>query len=264
MNRDDRRRRIEALTATLITVGLILLALLTARLRYNGDEPRVWPPVDSAELLLAGEYVMAGDIPQPELNDPRPAPEAAEQPAPEADDLTDTGTPAPETAPVVSSEQESPMKTKRKPKPEKSGPTQAELEEQERERKQKEAADRINSRVSFGGTKPGSTQAKGSTGSPDGNASSGALSGTPGTNLKGRTLSSWEKPAGTQTGTITITVRVNRQGHVIAASYATGTGPVASQPAARRSCEQAAMRSRFSVDLDAAVEQTGTITYRFE
>lgn len=119
MNRDDRRRRIEALTATLITVGLILLALLTARLRYNGDEPRVWPPVDSAELLLAGEYVMAGDIPQPELNDPRPAPEAAEQPAPEADDLTDTGTPAPETAPVVSSEQESPMKTKRKPKPEK-------------------------------------------------------------------------------------------------------------------------------------------------
>ena len=178
MNRDDRRRRIEALTATLITVGLILLALLTARLRYNGDEPRVWPPVDSAELLLAGEYVMAGDIPQPELNDPRPAPEAAEQPAPEADDLTDTG--------------------------------------------------------------------------------------TPGTNLKGRTLSSWEKPAGTQTGTITITVRVNRQGHVIAASYATGTGPVASQPAARRSCEQAAMRSRFSVDLDAAVEQTGTITYRFE
>ena len=112
MNRDDRRRRIEALTATLITVGLILLALLTARLRYNGDEPRVWPPVDSAELLLAGEYVMAGDIPQPELNDPRPAPEAAEQPAPEADDLTDTGTPAPETAPVVSSEQESPMKKK--------------------------------------------------------------------------------------------------------------------------------------------------------
>ncbi|WP_435597399.1 hypothetical protein, partial [Paramuribaculum intestinale] len=142
MNRDDRRRRIEALTATLITVGLILLALLTARLRYNGDEPRVWPPVDSAELLLAGEYVMAGDIPQPELNDPRPAPEAAEQPAPEADDLTDTGTPAPETAPVVSSEQESPMKTKRKPKPEKTGPTQAELEEQERVRKQKEAADR--------------------------------------------------------------------------------------------------------------------------
>ncbi len=245
MNRDDRRRRIKALTATLITVGLILLALLTARLRYNGDEPRVWPPVDSAELLLAGEYVMAGDIPQPELNDPRPAPEAAEQPAPEADDLTDTGTPAPETAPVVSSEQESPMKTKRKPKPEKTGPTQAELEEQERERKQKEAADRINSRVSFGGTKPGSTQAKGSTGSPDGNASSGALSGTPGTNLKGRTLSSWEKPAGTQTGTITITVRVNRQGHVIAASYATGTGPVASQPAARRSCHPAAMRSRF-------------------
>lgn len=264
MNNDDRRRRIQALTATVLTVGLILIALLTARLRYNGDEPRVWPPVDSAELLLAGEYVMAGDIPQPELTDPQPAPEAAEQPAPEADDLKDSGEPAPETAPVVSSEQESPMKTKRKPKPEKTGPTQAELEEQERVKKQKEAADRINSRVSFGGTKKGSSQAKGSSGSPNGNASSGALSGTPGTNLKGRTLSSWEKPAGTQTGTITVTVRVNRQGHVVAASYATGTGPVASQPAARRSCEQAAMRSRFSVDLDAVSEQTGTITYRFE
>ena len=61
---------------------------------------------------------------------------------------------------------------------------------------------------------------------------------------------------------IVVSVRVNRQGHVIAASYSRGTGAVAANTAARQSCVQAAKNSRFSVSTETPAEQTGTITYK--
>ena len=262
MTPDQKARIISAVSTAIIFVGVILL-LLSMYLTYTGDTPRVWPPEDTSELLLAGEYVMAGDIPEPQHSEPTPAPASASDAAPATEDLTDAGPAGEAPTPVISSKQESPMKVREEPKPEKPGPTKEELEAQEKERRQKEAAERISNRVSFGGTQSGKSSS-GTSGSPNGNASSGALSGMPGTNLKGRTLASWEKPAGTATGTIVVSVRVNRQGKVVGATYASGTGAVASNSAARRSCEQAALRSRFSVDEDAPAEQTGTITYRFE
>ncbi len=264
MNNDkDRRARLIALFATLLVAQLVVGVLMSIYLKYTGDEPRVWPPEDTSELLLDGEYVMTGDIPQPERTDDTPAEQSAQEAAPETEDLHDTGAAAEEPAPVVSSKQESPVKVREKAKPEKTGPTAEELARIEQEKRQKEAAEKINKRVSFGGSDKGKADA-GKSGSPNGNSNSGALSGMPGTNLKGRTLASWQKPSGTETGTIVVRVRVNRQGHVVAAEYSSGTGAIASSSAARRSCEQAAMKSRFSVDLDAPAEQTGTITYRFE
>lgn len=259
----ERRARLIAAIATAIIFIALLWLLLSMYLKYTGDEPRVWPPEDTSELLLDGEYVMTGDIPQPDRDSETPAQASASEAVPETEDLRDAGPAADQPAPPVTSTQESPVKVREKAKPEQTGPTREELERQEQERRQKEAADRINKRVSFGGADKGKADA-GKSGSPNGNAASGALSGMPGTNLKGRTLASWHKPSGTETGTITVSVRVNRQGRVVAASYSTGTGAVASSPAARRSCEQAALQSQFSVDLDAPAEQAGTITYRFE
>ena len=260
---ESRTPRIIAAIATAVIFIGVLLIVLSLYLTYTGDEPRVWPPEDTSELLLEGEYVMAGDIPEPAHNEDSPAPDAASDATPPAEDLVDDG-PAGETpTPVISSKQDSPMKVREEPKPEKPGPTKEELEAREKERQQKEAAERISNRVNFGGAKAGKST-DGKSGSPNVNASSGALSGMPGTNLKGRTLASWSKPAGNATGTIVVSVRVNRQGRVVSATYSSGTGAIASVSSARRSCEQAALKSRFSVDNDAPAEQTGTSTYRFE
>lgn len=259
----EKKAKIISAVVTVLAGASVLLMLLLLYLRYTGDEPRKWPPEDTSELLLAGEYVAIGDIPEPAHDSPAPAPENSADEVITGDDMTDEGA-GEEPAPPVSSKVESPVKVKEKPMPKKPGPTKEELAEREKERRQMEAAKKIGNRVKFGSSTSSSSSSTGKSGSPNGNAATGALSGQPGTNLKGRSIASWQKPSATATGTITVTVRVNRKGAVVAASYTSGTGAVASMAVARRSCEQAALQSSFSVDEDAPAEQVGTITYRFE
>ncbi|MCI9607422.1 MAG: hypothetical protein HFJ94_04520 [Muribaculaceae bacterium] len=264
MDFSKRAKIISATVTAVVTVAVIML-LLMLYLRSTADEPRIWPPEDTSELLLAGEFVQYGDVPRPDLSDNKPAEQAEAEPAEPSEDIKDAGTPAPDPAPVLSSKVESPVKVKETPKPEKTGPTKEELAEMERVKKEKEAAKKISSRVKFGGTSTSaSSQEGGKSGSPNGNATAGALKGQPGAQLKGRTLSSWSMPSATAIGMIKIRVRVGRNGKVIASEYYQGTGPVASIEAARRSCEQAALRSTFSVDNDAEAEQVGYISYKFE
>lgn len=259
-----RKAKIISAVVTAVVTGAVVILLLFLYLRYTGDKPRVWPPEDTSELLLEGEYVQLGDIPQPDMDESEPAPESQSEPENPAEEMVDAGTPAPEPAPIVSSKVESPMKVKEQPKPEKTGPTKEELAQLEKEKKQKEAAEKISKRVNFGGTSNGSSASQGKSGSPNGNAATGALSGQPGTNLKGRTLASWSNPKAQAIGSIKISVRVNRKGQVTSAEYYNGSGPVASMQAARESCIKAALQSKFSVDEDAPAEQTGLITYTFE
>lgn len=253
-------------TAAAVTLGFhaIIAALLVwLCLDYTGSQPRKWPPEDTSELLLEGEYVKIGETPVPDRTNLASAANDNARPAApaQADDMEDAGEPAESTPPLQTSPVESPVKVKPEPKPEKTGPTKAEREAQARAKRQAETQQRINNRVSFGKNN-GSTA--GNAGSPNGNASSGALSGKPGFNLRGRTLESWTSPKGRETGVITVEVRVDRDGRVIDAKYKSGSGGISTDNAARRSCEQAARASRFSVDRDARAEQTGTITYRFE
>ncbi|MDE5688939.1 MAG: hypothetical protein K2I18_10020 [Paramuribaculum sp.] len=260
----EKKARLISAAVTVLVIVFTVVLLLMMYLQYTGDEPRVWPPENNSELLLEGEYVAIGDVPVPDQFQESPAPESDSEPMSAAEDLADAGEPAPEPAPVITSKVESPVKIKEKPKPEKTGPTKEELAEMEKAKKQKEAAEKINSRVKFNGASQGATESSGKSGSPNGNASTGALSGLPGANLKGRTLSRWANPSATATGLIKIKVRVNRQGNVISSEYQNGVGPVAANEAARHSCVQAALRSKFSVDEDAEAEQTGYIIYRFE
>lgn len=258
----DKRYKLTAAVITLIVVLLALVLLMSLYLRYNPMEERRWPPEDTSELLLEGEYVMSGDIAVPQADSETPA-ASATAPANEAHDLADAGKAADLPAPLVSSAQESPMKAAPSKEVKPTGPTKEELEQREKERREREAADRINSRVAFGSSSSADKGA-GKSGSPNGNASSGALAGTPGTSLSGRTLEAWVKPTGAATGKIVVSVRVNRQGRVINATYHSGSGAVASSTQARQSCVSAALQSRFSVSQDAPAEQTGTITYRFD
>lgn len=263
MDYGKKAKIISVCVTAVITVAVILL-LLFLYLRYTGDKPRVWPPEDTSELLLEGEFVKYGDIQQPDFDNAEPAPETESEEAAPAEDLTDAGEAAPEPAPPITNKVESPVKVKEQPRPEKTGPTKEELAQLEKEKKQKEAAEKISRRVNFGGASSGTSEAKGQSGSPNGNSDRGALYGQPGANLKGRTLASWSQPKSTATGSIRINIRVNRKGEVISAEYHSGVGPVASQQAARESCINAARKSKFSVDEDSPAEQPGSIIYTFQ
>lgn len=258
----DRRDRIIAIAGTMAFHLVILLVLIFAYLQYDPTEVREWPPVDESEILFGGEYVMLGDIPDPSVtvND-EPAPkESVDDAASEATDMVDEGSVG-EPAPVISSQQESPAKEKEKEPPVKTGPTKEELAAQEKARREKEAAERINNRVKFGGSGVGNGKA----GQPDGNASTGAVKGAPGHNLKGRTVDYWGRPSSSLSGTIRIKVVVNKQGKVIGTpSYVGGDGPAAANMAVRNSCIAASRESQFSVSFDGPATQPGIITWRFE
>ena len=263
----SRRNHLIALLATVLFHAAVVVALLTLYLRYPGSErnERTWPPVDSSEVLFGGEYVMVGDRQEIAQSSDEPAPaeaEAQKTPAPEAESLDNSGEPA-QPAPVISSERPSPAKVEKKPKPEKTGPTKAEIEAAERAKREQEARQAIASKVQFGQKSSGGN-GSGKAVSPDGNAKVGAVSGSPGFNLKGRSLADWHTPPSGPLGTITIRVSVNRQGKVTSASYASGTGAAAASQATRQSCVNAAKLSQFSVDNDAPASQTGTITYNFK
>ena len=263
----SRRNQLIALLATVLFHAVIVVVLLTLCLRYPGAErnERTWPPVDSSEVLFGGEYVMIGDRPEIAQNTGEPAPaeaEAQEAPSPEAESLVNSGEPA-QPAPVISSQRPSPAKVEAKPAPEKSGPTKAEIEAAETAKREQEARQAIANKVQFGQKSTGGS-GSGKAGSPNGNASVGAVSGSPGFNLKGRSLADWHTPSAGPLGTITIRVTVNRQGKVTSASYASGTGAAAASQATRQSCINAARMSQFSVDNDAPASQTGTISYNFK
>ena len=105
----------------------------------------------------------------------------------------------------------------------------------------------------------------GKAGSPNGNSTSGSLTGKPGIGgLGGYTLENWSRPSSSLEGTITIQVKVNARGNVVSASYASGTGAAAGNQAARSSCIAAARQSSFSVPKNTTTDAVGTITYRFE
>ncbi|MBD5271604.1 MAG: hypothetical protein HDS40_05055 [Bacteroides sp.] len=263
----SRRNHLVAMLITVFFHAAIVVVLMTLAMRYTPDDraDRTWPPVDSSEVLFGGEFVMTGDSPEQAENNMESAP--AEQveptpPAPLAESRENTGTPSPQPAPVITSNRPSPAKVIEEKPAEPTGPTKAEIEAAERAKREAETRQKIADRVKFGSAGVGAS-GSGKAGSTNGNSNSGVLSGTPGFNLKGRSLASWQTPPSAPLGTITVRVSVNRQGQVTEASYQSGTGAAAANVEARSNCVKAARASRFSVDSDAPAIQTGTITYRF-
>lgn len=264
----SRRNHLIAFAATVLFHVLVAVALLSLYLRYSpaDDADRTWPPVDSSEVLFGGEFVKIGDSPQEadKSEEPAPAePAPPVPPAPKVESRVNTGKPAETPAPVLTSERPSAAKVVKEEPVEPTGPSKAEIEAAERAKREAEIRQQIDSKVNFGKSGTGST-GSGKAGSPNGNSDTGALSGTPGFSMKGRTLASWQTPPKGPLGTITVRVSVNRQGVVTQASYQSGTGAAAANEAARANCVRAARGSRFSVDADAPATQTGTITYRFQ
>lgn len=260
----ERRARLIAALLTLVVCVLVALVVIFYKLTYQPSAQQTWPPADSSELLFEGEYVMAGDIAQPDMAAETPAEAAeAEEPSSEGLDMTSEGEPAPAPTPPVTSERPSPMKVTPPVQPEKTGPSKAEIEAQKaKEKAEKETRDKIASQMKFGSS-TSSGKSSGKSGSADGNSTTGSLSGAPGYSLAGRTLAHWELPAKTApNGSVTVRVVVNQKGAVVEAGVASSSGAAATE-AVRNACVAAAKRSRFSVYEDGPARQSGTITYKF-
>ncbi len=274
---DNRKSRIAALLLTLLWLVGTVLVMLYTHLHYE------YPPkgAELAQLkqdtiMFGGEFVELGNLPdlsqneQMELDTPTPTEQQSEQPDVEGDDLDDAGEPAPkpEPKPVVAAKQESPMKVKEKPKeeqPKKTGPAKSTKPEakQEQVKRGKETTTPKNDRVKDAfGKSTGTTTSK--TGSPAGNANTGERSGQPGiSGLVGYTAEYWGRPHSKWTGKVNVQVRVNPRGKVIEAHAVSGSGEAWAHPEVRRSCEQAARESAFSVPKNRTSEGIGTITWRF-
>lgn len=270
MTTSHLKNRIPAAAGTLIFHALLLVILLSCFLRYNPDDnaARQWPPADSSEILLGGEYVIIGN--DPDVNHTSPAVEQSGDPSdqpPGADaitpDMADAGVAAPAPAPVTSS-RPSPATVPAKEKPDKTGPATDKPADRQSARRRETARD-INSQMA--GAFSGKPAASPSAGSPDGNSTSGAaVVGVPGADLGGRTLAHWVKARGSGTGVITVDVVVDQSGRVTAASYNPGRskGSVAASTAARQSCIAAARQCRFSVSTATTTSQRGTISFNFK
>lgn len=235
---NNRRHRAIAAAATLLFHALLIAALVAGVLRYSSehDQPE-WPPADSSEILFGGEFVMVGDqgASEAEAAAETETAEAVEEPA---DDIKVLKVPKD-------------LKDLKVPKAEKAEKAEAEKAEKA------EKAEAIKDRVSFG-------KGKGKAGQPDGNSADGAVSGIAASGLGNRKAVSLPSPAKGPMGKIVVKITVDRNGNVTSAAYLSGVAPANASASARRSCVEAARRSRFSADPDAPASQTGTITYTYK
>ena len=183
MTAEEKKYRILGIILAAVTYAVIIVAMILTRISASSEQnSQINASENKTQIAFDGEeYVEFGDIPEPNLDDGEPAANDADnEPASDGSDQTNEGNPGDGEA-LVSSRHDSPMET---PKKKKTGPTAAELkkqqEEQARIKKEKEQQEKeknkINNRASNAFNRTGGNSA-GHSGSPDGNASTGAVSG---------------------------------------------------------------------------------------
>lgn len=293
MEEDRRKHSLWALLLTLlITVGtLALLLRFTLRYEQLPDRPDLTQLAQDS-ILFGGDYVMLGNtldnlqnnLMEEESAEPSASPEQGDEPDIDADDLEDAGEANQKTPPLVTQKTESPHKVKEQPKeaePKKSGPVkenEKKVEKPKAKDKKAEAQETKSKNTSEQRTPTSSAadnrvknafgsgkgQGGGQQGAASGNSSQGVLAGKPGvTGLAGYTLEYWAKPIPNSkwSGRVMVRVTVDPRGKVTSAKATGATGDLASHPEVRRACEQAALKSQFSVPKNTMTEGIGTVTY---
>ena len=268
MDSQKKSRIIAFISAITIHVLILLITFFVAIEHTSAEmDDAEWPPRDSSEILFGGEYVMLGDMAQPEdeSNQELPAPSNEEVETVEADDLSNAG-PQAQSSQVVTSTQESSMKVESKPETP-PGSTKEELEAAEKARIEKEKQEQIkNQMANVFASKSKNTDAngKGKAGQADGNSETGAISGAPGDSVSGRTLEYWVKTSSTKTGSVVVTVKVAPDGTVKSPKATGGSGAAYADLDIRSRCEQDSKKCRFPVAKDETREQPATIIWNFK
>ena len=293
MEEDRRKNSLWAMLLTLlISVGTLAL-LLGFSLRYE-QMPNQLDLTHLAQdsILFGGEYVMLGntmdnvqsELMEEQASDESASPEEGDEPDIDADDLEDAGEATQKTPPLVTQKTESPHKVKEQPKPvepKKPGPAKENDKKVEKpkaknnnteaqETKSKKPSEQTTTASSATSNRvknafgKGNGNGGGQQGSQGGNSSQGVLAGKPGIGgLVGYTLDYWAKPVPNSkwSGRVVVKVTVNPRGQVTKANAVSATGDLASHPEVRRACEQAALKSSFSVPKTTMTEGIGTVTY---
>ena len=187
-------------------------------------------PSAKSEITFGGEYVQLGDLPLPDLDDGI-ASEALSREA------------------LVSSNADSPL----------AAPSQDGGDVARRQAELRKEKANIDNRTSSAFNRGGDGQ--GQSGSPDGNASFGALQGTPGHNLGENYHLQVQRPTCPKSGTLRISIVVRRDGTVKEARYVSGTGEAAADASIRKQFEDFTKKLRFTVSGNAPAEKRGTITW---
>ena len=293
MEEDRRKNSLLALLLTLLITGGTLALLLRFSLRYE-QMPNMPDMTQLAQdsILFGGEYVMLGntldnvnaDLMEDQATDESTSANEGDEPNIDADDMEDAGEANQKTPPLVTQKAESPHKVKEQPKeaePKKSGPIKEnekkvdkpkakdnKAEAQETKAKKTEQTNTPTSNATSNRVKHAFGNGKGNgggqQGTASGNSSQGVLAGKPGvTGLVGYTLDYWAKPVPNSkwSGRVQVRVTVNPRGKVTSARAVSATGDLASHPEVRRACEQAALKSSFSVPKNTMTDDIGTVTY---
>lgn len=283
MNQKQKGKYIGLAGALLVHVAFIVLLILVGfalpEPEEEGGVPVMLGEVPDA-LGAADPSLVKVDVMPEEVAPPAPAPEPepVEQEEIITQEVEETVAIKPKTEPKKKKEEVKKKEVVKKPvKPEKTEAEKAEearkLAEAKAERERKAAEEAARKRVAgaFGkgaqmGSK-GDTKGEGVQGSPTGNASTGATSGTGGYgtfNLNGRSIGEGGLPRPVYNvqdeGRVVVTITVNPAGQVIATSINRQTNTV--NPALRKAAEDAARKARFNA-VSGLNNQTGTITYYF-
>jgi len=252
MNRDttEQRDRMKGIIAAVLV--LLMFLLLSLFLGFHYPDPPV--PDVGVEIEMGGSGSSGGDqgrqeVPDPSEPTPRSSPQPVSRPV-----VTEQNPDNPFTAPVttpVRQAQETPVTQPdppaRQPNPNAAFPV------------------RGSSTQAGSGSSDGSGTSTGSgTSSGDGTGQGVGGGSGPSFSLVGRTKRSLPLPeyrSDTQ-GRVVIDVQVDQEGNVVDVAFNPRLSTTA-DPQLRAAAMEAARRSKFSVKLDAAVVQRGTITYQF-
>lgn len=269
------RQQATAAALTLAVALLTVLMLQCTSVRVD-TSVREWPPRHDGEVTLAEADEQFFDVvsePAPAaLNDPAEAynPEPADhatEPAPASGHSVKDAGEAGDAPAVATSKQPSPVKTPKDTPPAKTGPSKEDLERQAQEeaRRKASAATRDAFRRAEGsGNTSNSGQGAGNSGSPSGgnSAVNGSGSGTAG---GGWVIPHYAAVPSSLTGSIKMTLKIDRSGAVTSVAFTGGQPPAATDAALRRAVEREVRSRRFTRAAGTAAPESATayITYTF-
>lgn len=264
----DPRKASAVVCAVIVAVllGVLFAVHLTFDPSLLPQPPRPTTAVEDAlpeyvELLESLTPVAAAtDDPSPAYS-PEPLDAASEADMAGGTDLADAGAPAPAPAEVTTS-QPSPRQRPRRENPPQTGPTQAEIEAEQARRARQGVANAFTPAQNPANTSNAGAGA-GDSGNPDGVNSD--VNGTGNGSVDGGwVMPRYNKLPYSNTGSVRLRARINREGSVVSVEQIGGTAPASGDPAIVAACIAEVYARRFTRTDDNAPESaTAYITYRF-